>query len=139
MTPQAREIVSVVQDRYLRAGQPWSHLECGVHYYRAMASWAVLLSASGFKVDVPQAKLTFAPSLADGPVSSPWFSSTGWGGFIIQKNAFSLTLAAGQVSFKTLALSLKPGTNDVRAMPKGVYFVRMKSTKGQTVQKVILR
>ena len=55
MAPEARQILSAVQDRYLRAGQPWSHVECGAHYYRAMSSWAVLLSASGFKVDVPQA------------------------------------------------------------------------------------
>lgn len=133
MAPQAREIVSAVQDRYLRAGQPWSHVECGVHYYRAMASWAVLLSASGFKVDVPQAKLTFMPDLTDGPVSAPWFSSTGWGGFVIQKNACSLTLAAGQVSFKTLALSLEPGKCSVKVNGKSVAASMTKTDGGMLV------
>ena len=39
-----------------RAGRFWNHVECGDHYYRAMSSWAVLLGATGFKIDVPRGR-----------------------------------------------------------------------------------
>src|SRR5205823_782516 len=46
---QGAQIVEAVHRRYLRAGQPWNHVECGGHYSRAMSSWATLLAATGFK------------------------------------------------------------------------------------------
>jgi Glycosyl-hydrolase family 116, catalytic region len=49
-------IIEAVHRRYLRAGQPLNHVECGGHYSRAMSSWAPLLAATGFKPDVPQQK-----------------------------------------------------------------------------------
>src|ERR1039457_4933721 len=34
------KIVEAIHRRYMRAGQPWNHVECGGHYSRAMSSWA---------------------------------------------------------------------------------------------------
>src|SRR5665213_655265 len=55
------KVVEAVHRRYLRAGQPWNHVECGGHYSRALSSWATLLAATGFKPDVPNQSVALIP------------------------------------------------------------------------------
>ena len=57
------KIVEATHRRYLRAGQPWNHVECGSHYSRAMSSWATLLAATGFKPDLPNQALAIVPAI----------------------------------------------------------------------------
>ncbi len=61
MIDQGIEVVKNIHRRHLRSGRCWNHVECGDHYYRAMSSWAILLGATGFKIDLPQQKLSFSP------------------------------------------------------------------------------
>ena len=55
-------MVEAVHRRYLRAGMPWNHVECGSHYTRAMSSWTTLLAATGFKPDWPAEMLGLLPT-----------------------------------------------------------------------------
>ena len=46
------EIVEAVRDRHDGVRRnPWDEVECGHHYARSMASWALLLALSGFHYD----------------------------------------------------------------------------------------
>lgn len=114
MPEEAQAIVSAVSDRYLRAGLPWSHEECGSHYYRAMSSWAVLLSSTGFKVDAPRSTVTFAPAVKNERISAPWISSDAWGSFSIGNGKFDLTCSGGTMSFKTLRLGAVSGISTAK-------------------------
>ena len=56
------EIAEAVQDRYDGFKRnPFEHDESGVHYARAMSSWAVMLALSGFDYDGVERSISFAP------------------------------------------------------------------------------
>ena len=71
-------VVESVHRRYLRAGRPWNHVECGDHYSRPPSSWATLITATGFKPDVPRQTLAVAPT-APGDFHAPWATASGFG------------------------------------------------------------
>jgi len=99
-------VVRNIHERYLRAGRCWNHVECGDHYYRAMSSWAILLGATGFKIDVPRASVTFAPPISGDDLLAPWVSSTGWGTFRRTAGRFALLCDGGEIALKELRLNL---------------------------------
>ena len=72
------KVVDAIHRRYLRAGQPWNHVECGGHYSRAMSSWATLLAATGFKPDLPNQTISILPKV-DGNFHAPWVTMSGFG------------------------------------------------------------
>ena len=62
---------------------PWNEVECGHHYARSMASWALLTALSGFHCDMAQGWISFDPIVAAS--SDPnelrcfWSCGRGWG------------------------------------------------------------
>ncbi|MCY3020375.1 MAG: GH116 family glycosyl hydrolase [Planctomycetota bacterium] len=106
MPAEGAAVVKNIHERYLRAGRFWNHVECGDHYYRAMSSWAVLLAATGFKIDVPRQTLTVAPAVRQPAVRAPWVSASGWGHFEHSGEAFVLHCSAGRISFRELRLGI---------------------------------
>ncbi|MHC4250450.1 MAG: GH116 family glycosyl hydrolase, partial [Planctomycetota bacterium] len=121
MVGEAQEVVVAIHERYLRAGRFWNHVECGDHYYRAMASWAILLGATGFKVDAPVERLTVAPPFGQDRLRAPWVSSTGWGVFEETRDRFRLECREGTLAFRELRLRARGGevaaTLDGKACP----------------------
>ena len=107
-------MVRAVGDRYARAGRIWNHVECGDHYYRAMCSWATLLSATGFKVDVPHKVLTVAPVIRVPEIRAPWASASAWGEFTQTARRFELSCREGDVTFQRLRLNLRSRALSVR-------------------------
>jgi non-lysosomal glucosylceramidase len=74
------DIVQAARERYTGARRnPFSELECGSHYARALASWGVLLALSGFDADLTHGRLSFAPALDARPFRCFWSTGTGWG------------------------------------------------------------
>ena len=94
-------IVSAVHRRYLRAGMPWNHVECGNHYSRPMSSWATLLGATGFKPHLPAETLTLTPG-SPGDFHAPWATASGFGSIERKGEALSVLCRSGKLSFKTL-------------------------------------
>ncbi len=129
-----KTVVKNIHDRYLRAGRFWNHVECGDHYYRAMSSWTVLLSATGFKIDVPKEMLTIAPTSVGEEFRAPWSSSTGWGRFTQTDRYFELRCESGELSFKSLRLNL-PKDNLVASINGR----KLDSTTGHDVGLVVLQ
>ena len=101
------KVVEAIHRRYLRAGQPWNHVECGGHYSRAMSSWATLLAATGFKPDMPNQSLTIIPA-APGDFRAPWATASGFGTISRTGRALSIHCAYGVLELRYLKLRLAP-------------------------------
>lgn len=75
-------IVKAVRERhdgYRR--NPWNEAECGHHYARSMASWAVLIALSGFQCDLVKREIVFSPKINKDNFSTFWSTGTAWGVF----------------------------------------------------------
>jgi uncharacterized protein (DUF608 family) len=86
------ELVAAVQARHdgIRRN-PWDEVECGHHYARSMASWALLTALSGFQCDMSGGTISFAPAL--GASTQPdefrcfWSCGRGWGTYTQRRDA----------------------------------------------------
>ncbi len=96
-------IIDAVHRRYLRAGQPWNHVECGGHYSRAMSSWATLLAATGFKPDRPSKSLALLPKI-EGNFHAPWVTPTGFGTLRRNGETLSLHCVSGELELASLTV-----------------------------------
>ena len=100
-----------IHDRYHASHRnPWNEVECGDHYSRGMASYGLLISASGFEYHGPKGHIGFAPRLTPEDFRAPFTSAAGWGTFWQKRDAghtkCGIQLRWGKLLFKTLALAL---------------------------------
>jgi Predicted bile acid beta-glucosidase len=73
-------MVKAVRDRYDGYKRnPWSEVESGHHYTRAMASWAVLTALSGYRFDMVSGKVSFEPKINMDNFSTFWSCGKAWG------------------------------------------------------------
>ena len=98
-------VVESVHRRYVRAGRPWNHVECGDHYSRPPSSWTTMITATGFKPDVPRQTLALAP-MAPGDFHAPWVTASGFGNISRKRDVLSIACASGKLSFKKLKVSV---------------------------------
>jgi uncharacterized protein (DUF608 family) len=61
---------------------PWNEFECGSNYARSMASYALLISLSGFEYDVRRGHIGFSPRWQDNDFRCFWALNRSWGDFI---------------------------------------------------------
>ena len=98
------EIVEALRARHdgIRRN-PWNEVECGNHYARSMASWALLLALSGMRIDAETGASTFTPSdnlLADKePFSVFWSDGREWG---VYSQAWDAASETWEPRFETL-------------------------------------
>jgi uncharacterized protein (DUF608 family) len=111
------QIVEAINRRYLRAGQPWNHVECGGHYSRAMSSWTTMLAAAGFKPDLPNKSLTLMPA-APGDFRIPWATASGFGTISRAGQTLSVSCAQGQLEMS--ALKLRQHAKSIRLSGRNV-------------------
>jgi len=64
-------------DGYRR--NPWDEVECGHHYARSMASWALLPALSGFSCDAGRKVLHFDPAIDGDNFRSVFSCGAAWG------------------------------------------------------------
>ena len=79
-------IVRAVRERhdgYRR--NPWNEVECGHHYARSMASWALLTALSGFKYDMVEGTMSFKPAI-NSMILRPSEYRKGWGIYTQKKD-----------------------------------------------------
>ena len=123
MVREGVEIARNIYDRYLRAGRVWNHVECGDHYYRAMSSWALLLSLSGFRVDVPGGTLTLMPAMKQERFRAAFVSSTAWGSYSHEIGAngtrVQVECIGGVESISTLRLNAPLKADGLKAALNG--------------------
>jgi len=124
---EGAKIVESVHQRYLRAGRPWNHVECGDHYSRPPSSWTTMISATGFKPDVPRRTLALIPT-APGDFRAPWAVASGFGTIARRPRTLSLRCAFGEISFAKLRLS--PQSANVTATLEGSVLQSKLSSEG---------
>ena len=74
------KIVEACRDRHDGVGRsPWDEVECGHHYARSLASYAVLLALTGFRCDAVNKTLTFKPVINQDNFSGFFCCAEGWG------------------------------------------------------------
>lgn len=89
-------IVKAVRERhdgYRR--NPWNEVECGHHYVRSMASWALLAALSGFKCDMTIKTICFNPVINEECFSTFFSTGKAWGIYTQKKNKVSGELEYG--------------------------------------------
>jgi non-lysosomal glucosylceramidase len=58
---------------------PWSEEECGHHYARSLASWALLIALSGFRYDLVHKEISFSPKIGADDFSCFFSTGRAWG------------------------------------------------------------
>jgi uncharacterized protein (DUF608 family) len=86
------ELVEAVRARHEGVRRnPWNEVECGHHYARSMASWALLPALSGFECDMGVGRMRFAPRTGDLPASDSfscvWSCGRAWGTYTQRRDA----------------------------------------------------
>jgi non-lysosomal glucosylceramidase len=75
-------IVKAVRDRYDGYRRnPWSEIEAGHHYIRAMASWGLINALSGYQCDMVKGTMSFEPKINQQDFKSFWINGKAWGIF----------------------------------------------------------
>ena len=73
-------VVKGARDRYRgNRRNPWNEIECGHHYARSMASYALLTALGGFTYSAPEQAIGFAPRLFDRDFRTFFSVAAGWG------------------------------------------------------------
>lgn len=92
--------VKAVRDKYDgRRRNPWNEMECGSNYARSMASYALLLVYSGFKVDMGLGYIGFNPICAeDGEFF--WSVDSGYGEIHMEAGQIVFRVAYGDIKLK---------------------------------------
>ncbi len=99
-------VVKAVRDRHRGFNRnPWDEFECGHHYARAMASWAVMLALSGYQYDGVQHSISFSPRIRKDDFFTFWSSGSGWGSFEISGDEVKLRVAYGTLELESLGVS----------------------------------
>ncbi len=87
---------------------PWDEFECGHHYARSMASYALLLALSGFRYSAPEKTIRFSPRIFREEFRVFFSTGSGWGLYSQTMNRdraeFTLDLRYGSLRIKRLEL-----------------------------------
>jgi non-lysosomal glucosylceramidase len=132
MLDEALTVVETIRRRHDgERRNPWNEPECGHHYARAMASWAVILALNGFHYAGPAKELTLIPRMRGSSLKSFWTLPSGWGGFEHATSSASqravIMAAEGRLALSSLVLDAK---GKARVAAKlGNDFIPSKATK----------
>jgi hypothetical protein len=104
------KVIRNIRKRYDgRKRSPFNEAECGNHYARAMASWAALLTLTGFHYSGVTETVTFAAAKVGKSVTWFWCNGYAWGTIRQKRSAkkivVELTVLRGGLTLKTLELT----------------------------------
>lgn len=98
------ECIRAIRERYDgEKRNPWNEYECGSNYARSMASYALLLTYSGFRFDMGKKMIGFAPLHEEG-FRSFWSLDSGWGKVSYEKEQVNINVLYGNLKVSCLAM-----------------------------------
>jgi len=115
-------VVKGLRERYRGDRRnPWDEIECGHHYARSLASYALLLTLAGFHYHGPRARLTLRPALAGGEYRTFFSVGSGWGRVSLRPGAHRVPALRAGARQVTLRLQVDMGQLALRelAFPMG--------------------
>lgn len=87
---------------------PWNEFECGSHYARSMASWALITALSGYEFDAHAGRLGFDPRFQAHDFRTFWSLDSGWGSYAQQLDGgrarIELAVVYGELALRELYL-----------------------------------
>jgi uncharacterized protein (DUF608 family) len=99
-------IVKAARSRYDgRIRNPWNEYECGNYYARAMASYALLGAAAGFRYSAVQKTLWFGPQLTVRPFKTFFSTASGFGAIELSDRSVRVQLLEGVLLLEKLVLT----------------------------------
>jgi hypothetical protein len=102
-----------VYDRHVAMGMLYNHIECGEHYFRPLAAWAMLPALQGLVYDKPRRALTIAPKTTGPRFDSLFILPGAWGR--VQWAAagtrvdIAISVEAGALPLRSLATRARGG------------------------------
>ena len=97
-------VIRAIRNRYDgKKRNPFNEIECGSHYARAMASFALLPIFSGFTYDIPNRYIGFAPVIP-GDFRCFWAAGNSWGDFLRTRQDSRVILNAGSLDLSSVRL-----------------------------------
>ncbi|CAN5800185.1 non-lysosomal glucosylceramidase [soil metagenome] len=101
------QIVQAARSRYDGSVRnPWNEYECGSYYARAMASYALLGTLSGFRYSAVEKTLWLQPRLAQKKFTSFFSTASAFGSLTLEKTALTLTVTEGRLPLRRLMLTV---------------------------------
>jgi uncharacterized protein (DUF608 family) len=130
MVQEGLQIVRGARERYTGSQRnPWSEIECGGHYARAMSSYSLMTAAAGLVYDAGNRSLAFAPRLTPDNFKGFFAAGSGWGTVsqrrIGGQQRNSVVIRYGAVTLSALTVGCPP---ELRGKPVRV------SLKGEPVR-----
>jgi uncharacterized protein (DUF608 family) len=108
-------IVKGARDRYNgHVRNPWNEYECGNYYARALASYALLGSLSGFRYSHAKRTLWLAPKLPESPFTTFFSCATGFGTVTLTESALSFDVVEGELAVETIELRVNGKRRRIR-------------------------
>jgi uncharacterized protein (DUF608 family) len=105
MATAGLEIVAAARSRYEgHVRNPFNEYECGSYYARALASYALLGSLSGFCYSAAERTLHFAPYTDQRPFECFFSAASGFGTIRLDERALHVALIEGELAIDTLIL-----------------------------------
>ena len=112
MEKEAFEIVNTIRDRFDGiVRNPWNEFECGSNYARSLASFALILAASGFEYDLGKHYIGFTPHVYGKDPFKGFFSvADGWGIFCQYPDRCEIRVLYGKLKLKSVKVPLQKAT-----------------------------
>jgi uncharacterized protein (DUF608 family) len=119
MVQEGLQIVRGARDRYTGSQRnPWSEIECGGHYARAMSSYSLMTAAAGLVYDAASRSLAFAPRIAPENYKGFFVGSSGWGTIAQRRDKGgqrnSIDIRHGEVALSQVTLECPPNLRGAR-------------------------
>jgi uncharacterized protein (DUF608 family) len=117
MKEKGLSVVKSIRDRYDGMKRnPFAEVECGYYYARAMSSYALLLSFSGFRCDLGEGMIGFDPIgfKKSHPCRFFWSLEGAWGEVRFDGKSMTLVVLHGALSVRKIGLP--SGINPTRVM-----------------------
>ena len=108
-------IVKGARDRYDgHVRNPWNEYECGNYYARALASYALLGSLSGFRYSLAKKTMWFGPRIKGKRFTTFFSTATGFGTLTLTESALTIDMVEGALDVDTLHLERKGKRQHIR-------------------------
>lgn len=106
MSEEAFQIVETIRRRFDgEVRNPWNEFECGSNYARSLASFGLILAATGLSYDMGCGYLAFEPHTAEKDVFNGFFSvASGWGVYRQKPQECEIDLLYGMLCLRELEI-----------------------------------
>jgi len=99
-------IVRAARSRYDgHARNPFNEYECGNYYARAMASYALLGSLSGFRYSAAERTLWFGPKISERPFRSFFSTDSAFGAITLDADMLTVAVIEGELHVERVVLT----------------------------------